>query len=143
MAPFADRLASAAAVADGRRVVATGIEAKLHTRYSIDTLRALQRLFPRVEFVWVMGADILEELPRWRRWLELAANVPLAVLPRETYNQRALAGLAAHRLHRGLRRDREATMLAGAVPPAWTFLDSPQHPASASAIRAARKGGAS
>jgi nicotinic acid mononucleotide adenylyltransferase len=143
MAPFADRLASARAVADGRRVVATGIEAKLGTRYSVDTLRVLQCLFPRAEFIWVMGADILEELPRWRRWLDLAARVPLAVLPRETFNQRALAGHSAHRLHRGLRRDRQAPVLARARPPAWIFLRSPQHPASASAIRAARKGGAS
>ncbi len=46
MAPFERRLASAAALADGRRLLATGIEATLGTRYSIDTLHALIRLFP-------------------------------------------------------------------------------------------------
>ena len=40
-APDGRRLASACAIADGRRVVATGIEARLHTRYTFDTLRAL------------------------------------------------------------------------------------------------------
>ena len=29
--------------------------------------------FPRVRFVWLMGADILAQLPRWRRWREIAA----------------------------------------------------------------------
>ncbi len=75
------RLEGARRLGDRRRIVGTGIEAALRTRYSIDTLRALRRRFPRAAFVWIMGADILEELPRWRRWRELAAAVPFAVLP--------------------------------------------------------------
>src|SRR5579875_3764423 len=39
MAPFAARLASARAIADGRRILATGIERSLRTRYTYDTLR--------------------------------------------------------------------------------------------------------
>src|SRR6185437_10356542 len=92
MAPFAQRLASARAIADGRRVVATGIEAALGTRYTFATLRRLLQRFPRVRFVWLMGADILEQLPRWRRWLEIVRRIPFAVLPRPGYNHRALAG---------------------------------------------------
>jgi nicotinate-nucleotide adenylyltransferase len=38
LAPLAARLASAAAIADGRRIVATDIERHLHTRYTLDTL---------------------------------------------------------------------------------------------------------
>ena len=140
MAPFADRLAGARALADGRRVLATGIEAALGTRYSIDTLRRLRRRFPRVAFVWVMGADILQQLPRWRRWRELVAQVPFVVLPRPGYTARALAGPAARRLHAARRSAGAAPRLAEEAPPAWTLLAVPLHPASASAIRAARKG---
>ena len=45
MATFADRLASARRIADGRRVVATAIETRLQTRYTYDTLAALRRRF--------------------------------------------------------------------------------------------------
>ena len=69
MAPLDQRLTSARAMADGRRVVASAIESVLGTRYTIDTLRRLLQRFPRTRFVWLMGADILDELPRWRRWL--------------------------------------------------------------------------
>ena len=140
MAPFAERLGSARALADGRRVLATGIEAALGTRYSIDTLRRLRQRFPRVAFVWVMGAYILQQLPRWRRWRELAALAPFVVLPRPGYTARALAGQAARRLHAARRSAGAAHRLADAAPPAWTLLAVPLHPASASAIRAARKG---
>jgi nicotinate-nucleotide adenylyltransferase len=68
MAPFAARLASARAVADGRRIIATGIEAALRTTYTIVTLAALRRRFPRTRFVFVIGADNLVQLPRWQRW---------------------------------------------------------------------------
>jgi nicotinate-nucleotide adenylyltransferase len=138
MAPLAARLASARRIAEGRRIVATAIEADLGTRYTADTLRALRRRFPCARFVWLMGADNLEQLPRWRRWREIAASMPFAVVPRPTYNHRALASLAARRLRRSRRAAGLAPVLAGMAPPAWVFLPVPQHAASASAIRAAR-----
>ena len=138
MATFRDRLASARAVADGRRIVATGIEAALGTRYSIDTLALVQRRFPRVAFVWVMGADILEELPRWRRWRDLVRRVPLAVVPRPSYNRRALASLAARRMRHARRPMQRARELPAEPPPAWTFITAPQNSISATAIRAAQ-----
>jgi nicotinate-nucleotide adenylyltransferase len=136
MAPFRQRLASARSIADGRQVIASAIEAVFGTRYTIDTLRRLLRQFPRARFVWLMGADILPELPRWRRWLEFAQRVPLVVLPRPGYNYRGLASLAAHRLARARRRASEAVTLAELPAPAWVFLCVPQNAASATAIRA-------
>jgi len=135
MAPFKQRMDSAAALADGRRIVATGIEAVLGTRYSADTLRVLRRRFPRASFVWIMGADILEQLPHWRRWQEIARRIPLAIVPRGGHNARALAGHAARTLRAARRRDRAADTLAGTTTPAWAFLSVPSHPASATAIR--------
>jgi nicotinate-nucleotide adenylyltransferase len=140
MAPFKQRLASARALADGRRIVATGIESALGTRYSIDTVRALTRLFPRAAFVWIMGADILDQLPRWRGWGEMARRVPFAIIPRGNQNLRLMAGRAARTLRPGQRPDRAAATLADTAPPAWTFLTVPRHPASATAIRASREG---
>ncbi len=135
MASLADRLESARGIADGRRIVATTIESRLHTRFTYDTLRALRRRFPRVRFVWVMGADNLVQLPRWQHWTGIAATMPFAVMPRPTYNQRALAGQAAERLRPWLRDAREGPVLAERAPAAWTFLPARQNPISATAIR--------
>jgi nicotinate-nucleotide adenylyltransferase len=140
MAPFAARLESARRMADGRRIVATGIEAAMATRYTVDTLHGLRRRFPLARFVWLMGADNLHQLPRWRGWLDIVRTMPFAVLPRPGYNHRALAGQAARRLGPARRPARRAIRLAGSAAPAWIFLPVPQHAASASAIRAAGKG---
>lgn len=136
MAPFERRLASARTITDGRRVIASAIEAIWGTRYTIDTLRLLLWRFPQVRFVWLMGADILTQLPRWRRWLEFVRRVPIAVLPRPGYNHQALSGRASRRFAFARRPMRSATRLAELPAPAWVFLSVPQHAASATAIRA-------
>jgi nicotinate-nucleotide adenylyltransferase len=138
MAPLGARLASARAIADGRRILASAIEVAFGTRYTVDTLRRLLRQFPRARFVWLMGADILEQLPHWRRWLEIVHRIPFAVFPRPGYNHRALAGRAARRLARARRPMRSTAVLSELAAPAWVFLCVPQHAASASAIRASR-----
>ena len=135
MASLADRLESARGIADGRRIVATAIESRLHTRFTFDTLRALRLRFPLVRFVWVMGADNLVQLPRWQHWTGIARTMPFAVMPRPTYTQRALSGQAAQRLRGALRDAREAPALANSQPPAWTFLPARQNPSSATEIR--------
>ncbi|OYV34238.1 MAG: nicotinic acid mononucleotide adenylyltransferase [Rhodospirillales bacterium 20-64-7] len=139
MAPFAERLASAARIADGRRILASGIEATFNTRYTVDTMRQLLRRFPNARFVWIMGADLLEQLPRWRRWRDIVRSLPFAVLPRPNYTHRALAGQAAHRLRANRRPAREAPLLPGAAP-GWVFLPERQNPLSATAIRQAAEG---
>ncbi len=139
MASLEDRMAGARTIGDGRRIVATSIEAALHTHFTVDTLRLLLQRFPRAWFVWIMGADILEQLPRWRRWLDIVHRLSFAVLPRPTYNHRALAGQAARRLRPVRRNAREAALLPG-MAPGWVFLPARQNALSATALRAALKG---
>jgi nicotinate-nucleotide adenylyltransferase len=139
MAPLAERLDSARRFADGRRIVASGIEAAFGTRYTVDTLRLLLRRFPRVRFVWIMGADILTQLPRWRRWKDIVRRLAFVVLARPGYTYQALAGQAEHRLGPVRRRMREAPVIAGNAP-GWVFLPARQTALSSTAIRAVGKG---
>jgi nicotinate-nucleotide adenylyltransferase len=142
MAPFDVRLAGVAARVDGRRIVATDIEQRLGTRYTVDTLGLLRLRFPHVAFVWLMGADGLADLPRWRDWRRIVSLVPFAVLPRPPYNPAALRGEAALALARWRRPARQAPMLADCAPCAWAFLPAPQIGISATELRASALDGA-
>ena len=141
MAPFAERLASAHRIADGRRVVATDIEARLGTRFTVVTLALLRQRFPRVRFVLLVGADNLTQLPRWKRWQALMRETPLAVLPRPGKTRRALSGQAARAMARHRRRPGallSQESAAGSCGHAgWTLVPAREHPASATAIRRA------
>lgn len=137
MAPLAERVASATAQANHPRLRAVSIEGALGTRFTADTLSALVRRFPRTSFVWLMGADNLIQLPKWERWSSIFHAVPIAVFARPSYSTRALAGKAAHRFSPARRRSHhQATRLASRKPPAWVFLHTRLHPASATSIRA-------
>lgn len=138
MAPLAERLASARAVARHLRIRVSGIESRLGTRYTADTLAALIRFFPRARFVWLMGADNLRQIPRWACWTRVFTSVPIAVFPRSPYSLRALGGMAAQRFARARVSQRRARLLPGKKPPAWVFLPLRQHPASSTAIRSSR-----
>jgi nicotinate-nucleotide adenylyltransferase len=139
MAPLPARLALARRLADGRRVIATDIERVLGTRFTADTLAKLRRRFPRAAFVFLIGADNLVQLPRWKSWRRIAASTPLAVLPRPGWTRQALHGAAASVLRR--QRCRPGALLAGAKRATrqakWCFVSAREHAASATAIRAA------
>ena len=138
MAPFAERLASARdAAARHPRIVASDLERRLGTRYTVDTLERLTRRRD-ARFVWLIGADNLAQLPRWRRWPRIMRSVPVAVFDREPYVYRALAGKAARRFARFRRPQSAARGLALADPPAWALLRLRRHPASATEIRRRR-----
>jgi nicotinate-nucleotide adenylyltransferase len=141
MAPLGKRMASARSVAAGHpRLVVTDLEQRLGTRYSIDTLRWLTRRC-RARFVWLIGADILLQLPRWRDWRRLVGLVPIAVVDREPYSYQALAGRVARRYAASRRPERDAPGLADGDPPAWVYLRLRRHKTSSTAIRRARRAG--
>ncbi|WP_048837253.1 nicotinate-nucleotide adenylyltransferase [Acetobacter cibinongensis] len=135
MAPFARRMASVLALVDGHRLIATDIEARLGTRYTLDTVRKLHRRFPAVQFVWLTGADGFATLSRWKGWKNLVKQVPIAVMPRPGQNTAALHGVAGHYMARWRIPARRAALLPTLKPPVWAFLPGRQTGISATSIR--------
>ena len=100
MAPLPARVRSARDMARRAPIKVTAIERELGTVYTIDTLRALKRRFPRHRFVWLMGADNLAQFHRWKDWRAIAGEMPIAVIARPGYDDDALASPAMAWLRR-------------------------------------------
>lgn len=139
MAPLAERFAAAAALARHPRMRVTDIETALGTAYTAETLRRLRALYPRLTFVWLMGADNLLQIPAWKGWTAIFRAVPVAVFARPHYHAKAVFGAAARRHGRARLPEREAWRLARTAPPAWTFVNVRLVDVSATAIRARRQ----
>ncbi len=137
MAPLAARLASAQAQARRARIVPTAIERELGTRYTLDSLRALRRRYPKLQFVWLMGSDNLAQFHRWRHWREIAHTMPIAVIARPGYEGAALASPAGAWLGRYRRSQAMPNTRAGWSAPALIYLRFDPDPRSATALRSA------
>jgi nicotinate-nucleotide adenylyltransferase len=141
MASLEARLASARTLAEKSgdpRIAVTALETRLGTRYTIDTVRALKARHPGIRFVWLMGADNMLQLPRWAKWRQLTREIPMAVYPRGGATLKARLSPAARTLHSATVEASDAGLLADIAPPALVFLQGREHPASATAIRAAK-----
>jgi nicotinate-nucleotide adenylyltransferase len=137
MAPLAARLISARQQARRTRIVPTAIERELGTRYTLETLRALRRRYPKVQFVWLMGSDNLAQFHRWRSWRAIARTMPIAVIARPGYEGNALASPAGAWLGRYRRPSAMLNNRAGWSAPALIYLRFDPDPRSATALRSA------
>ena len=135
-ADIARRIAACRSLVDHPRVSVTDIEARLKTRYTADTLDALRKRYPRVRFVWLMGADNLSGFHRWERWDDILRGTPVGVMARP--GEQLYAGLAPAARAFAQRRlpAAEARTLGRRAPPCWTLLTGPMSGMSSTEIRA-------
>lgn len=140
MHPLAERLARARHLATTHpRIIATDLEQQLGTRYTIDTLQALRRRYPATHFVWLLGSDNWQQLPRWRQWQDIMSLVPIAVLQRPGYAAALATGKAGSRWQSYRLPAKAALTLANNQPPAWCLLNNRRSALSATALRKSRK----
>jgi nicotinate-nucleotide adenylyltransferase len=137
MAPLQARQAAAMRVARRSRIRVTAIERDLGTVYTVETLRALIRRYPRRRFIWLMGADNLAQFHKWKDWRKIATLVPIAVVARPGYDGAAHAARAMGWLRRFVRPADQIRHWTRWRPPAIVLLKSPLDQTCATAIRAA------
>lgn len=118
------------------RVKITGIEERLGTRYTAQTLSAMMDLYPRARFVWLMGADNLVQFHHWQRWRWIMETVPVGVLARPGDRIGARLSVAARIYDRARLPACASHRLADAQAPAWCFVNIAMSDKSSTRIRA-------
>jgi len=132
------RIAECRKMASHPAIDVTGIEAALRTRFTYDTVKALKMRFPKVHFVFIIGADNLAGFHRWENWRALANLIPIAVVDRPDYDLKALSTPAASTLARARIDESDGAILSLLKPPVWTFLHGLKSQLSSTALRAAK-----
>ncbi|MEZ5787005.1 MAG: nicotinate-nucleotide adenylyltransferase [Xanthobacteraceae bacterium] len=139
LAPLAERIAAARALARNPRIDVTGFEAAIGVRYTYEVVRYLVTRAPRVHFVWIMGADNLRSFHRWNSWRGIADLVPIAVVDRLGPSLYASASTAGQALDFARIPEQDAITLPTRRPPAWVYLHGLKSPLSSTALRAKRQ----
>jgi len=94
MMSFEKRFESAQKIARHPKIIVSDIERRLGTQYTADTLSALRRRFRGDKFVWIMGADNLIQLPKWKKWEEIFHFAEIHVFDRAELFYPAVKGIA-------------------------------------------------
>jgi nicotinate-nucleotide adenylyltransferase len=139
--PLEARLAGVRALARDRGMIVSDVEARLGTRYTLDTVLALKARFPGVRFVWIMGADSLAGFHRWRGWTQIMRALPVAVVSRPWISLKSRSSPAARRFAAARIPFGRAKSLADHPAPAWVFLYGPLNFQSSTALRERMRAG--
>ena len=139
--PLAQRMAAARVLAQDPRIIVTGFERDIGSRYTFDTLRYLRQRCVGVKFVWLMGADNLVQLHHWQRWRDIARAMPIAVIDRPGSTLRAASAPAAQALRNYRVAESDAKLLPDSPAPAFVFIHGRRSKLSSSALRNATGGG--
>ena len=115
------------------------VELKYQTQYTVDLLNTLRIRHGNINFVFMMGADNLLQLPKWLEWQSILQTVPIAVIARPGSPIRARLGQAARQYAQARIPEDQAHTLKNRSAPAWTYLTLPLDKRSSSAIRASSK----
>lgn len=133
MADFEERFVQAKSIANHPDIEVKDIEHHLDSNYSYDTMQHLISHYPTHQFVWLMGADNMVQVPKWYKWQDFFRLMPIAIFDRDEDKDAALNGEAAQLFKSYYVKD--SKQLANHPAPAWTFLAIEKHPASATDIR--------
>ena len=132
---IAARVAACRALAGHPKIFVSDEETRLGTQYAIDTVRRLKAANPGVCFIWLMGADNLAGLHKWKFWDELMSEIPVAVYPRPGSTLQAGISPAAMRFAPWRKPANAAARFRFAKAPAWIMLDGVLSGLSSSALR--------
>lgn len=133
--PLGERIAAVRALVSDPRVVVSGLEVSLGSRFSWKTVDRLTTRFPRTRFVWVMGGDNLASFHRWQAWWRLAHAVPIAVVDRPGATLKGVHARAAGALDFARRPEHLAPVLPDMAAPAWIYLHAPRVALSSTELR--------
>lgn len=136
-APLDLRIARAREVMQHPRVIISDFEARIGTAYTAETIEALRATYPGVRFVWLMGADNLQQFHRWQRWEDILWSVPLGILARPGWRQSGLHSRTARQYRHARLPGQASKLLPLEDAPAWCFVNMPMMQVSSTQLRAA------
>lgn len=132
---YEQRFNSAVNIVNDPRILISDFEKNFNTRFTVDTLNQLKAEYPEFSFVWLMGADNLEEFNKWKDWKKIANTVPIAIFNRPSYSNAKNKSIAAIELEKFQIDQVDIRKLYKMEPPAWSFYEATENPASSTEIR--------
>jgi nicotinate-nucleotide adenylyltransferase len=80
------------------KLIVSDLEQRFGTFRTVASLKNLNRRFAGVEFVFLIGSDLVKQFSRWEKWRDIPKLAPIAIIPRppalDTIRFSPIAGMA-------------------------------------------------
>ncbi len=125
------RINNAKVLAQDPKIRIGSPELRIHTKYTYDTLFRLKLAFPKVKFIWLIGADNLCTMHKWYNWKKIFYLTPIVVLDRPGYSNKAITSKASKYFWSCKIKNNLAKNITNYKLPAWAFVKvKPDHTSS-------------
>ena len=132
---FEERVFSARKIINTNNISISKLELNAQIKYTIGTLEYLRTRYHRSRFVWIMGADNLNQFHLWKEWEKIIRLMPIAIIDRPSSSLNVTSSVFANK-YRAYRIDEaDASQLIYYKKPAWVFMHTKLNYQSSSQLR--------
>ena len=131
---FKNRIKNTQKLVKQPKMLVTDLEAVFDTDFTVDFLSKVKSEYPKGNFIWIMGADGLNNFHEWKHWEKIFEMIPIAIFARPSYSD-FLTTVAGKKYSKNLLPENRSNQLMQCKAPAWAFFDIPLKNISSTEIR--------
>ena len=131
---FKNRIKNTQKLVKQPKMLVTDLEAVFDTEFTVDFLSKVKSEYPKGNFIWIMGADGLNNFHEWKHWERIFEMIPIAIFARPSYSD-FLTTVAGKKYSKNLLPENRSNQLMQCKTPAWAFFDIPLKNISSTEIR--------
>ena len=131
---FKNRIKNTQKLVKQPKMLVTDLEAVFDTEFTVDFLSKVKSEYPKGNFIWIMGADGLNNFHEWKHWEKIFEMIPIAIFARPSYFD-FLTTVAGKKYSKNLLPENRSNQLMQCKAPAWAFFDIPLKNISSTEIR--------
>ena len=111
------------------------LELNAQIKYTIGTLEYLRARYHSCRFVWIMGADNLNQFHLWREWEKIVRLMPIAIIDRPSSSLNVTSSVFANKYKAYRVDEADSNQLIYYKKPAWVFMHTKLNYQSSSQLR--------
>ncbi len=119
---LSQRLAQAKQQLNHPKVKFSILESKLANNQTSKTVNFLRKRAPNAHFVWLMGADNLNNISKWHNWHHIFQSMPVAIFDRNQNSMATLNAQAAIYYKSSRIPANQSQLLPQLQSPAWCYI---------------------
>ena len=132
---FEERVFSARKIINTNNISISKLELNAQIKYTIGTLEYLRTRYHRSRFVWIMGADNLNQFHLWREWEKIVRLMPIAIIDRPSSSLNVTSSVFANKYKAYRVDEADSSQLIYYKKPAWVFMHTKLNYQSSSQLR--------